>query len=454
MTLTHIADPLYRRDLGDGLLLRWSTRADTQDIAHLGSSVFRDAPDAPPNTHLAAMLKELMSDRNPVMSVGDVALVEDTRKREHPIVACTCLWRQTWDYSGVPLEMGRPEIVATDPAYRKRGLVRAIFELIHARSETEGQLIQGITGIPYFYRQFGYEFALDLDAVRTTRISLIPPARQGVVEDCALREATLDDLPLLLSLYERQRADYTVATRPGAEWWRYQLQARKRVEADAIWHISIVLAADGSELGYLVMPLIRWRQSIPVLDLALRPALNVQAIVPALLRAIHQQGAQLLSPPRAEPINQISFLLGQKHPLYAVLGQELAFARHTPYAWYVRVPQLPLFIRRIAPVLERRLANSPLGSYSGELLLNFYRGGLRLVFEKGLLITSEDWQAPIWNSKENAGFPPLVFLQLLFGRRSLNDLRFAFPDVWANEEVELLLQTLFPASSSWVMPLG
>jgi len=29
-----------------------------------------------------------------------------------------------------------------------------------------------------------------------------------------------------------------------------------------------------------------------------------------------------------------------------------------PYAWYIRVPDLPAFIRRIKPVLEKRLALS------------------------------------------------------------------------------------------------
>ncbi len=57
-------------------------------------------------------------------------------------------------------------MVATDARYRNRGLVRALFEMIHARSSAEGHLVQAITGIPYFYRQFGYEYVLDLDGSR------------------------------------------------------------------------------------------------------------------------------------------------------------------------------------------------------------------------------------------------------------------------------------------------
>lgn len=77
-----------------------------------------------------------------------------------------------------------------------------------------------------------------------------------------------------------------------------------------------------------------------------------------------------------------------------------------------------------------------------------------MVFDSGKLITVEDWRRPIWNANEDGGFPPLVFLQLLFGYRSLDELRYAFPDVWVNDGVELLVKALFPSRPSWVVPLG
>jgi hypothetical protein len=82
----------------------------------------------------------------------------------------------------------------------------------------------------------------------------------------------------------------------------------------------------------------------------------------------------------------------------------------------VRVPDLPALIRRIAPALERRLAGSPASGYTGELRLDFYRGGLRLAFEGGCIGAAENWspRAERWGPRAQAGFPPLVFLQLLF----------------------------------------
>src|SRR5258708_26329912 len=83
----------------------------------------------------------------------------------------------------------------------------------------------------------------------------------------------------------------------------------------------------------------------------------------------------------------------------------------------------------IAPALEKRLATSPVVGHTGEIKLDFYRGGLRMVFEQGRLAIAEPWRVPLYDSNASGGFPPLVFLQVLFGHRSIETLRQAFPDV-------------------------
>jgi Acetyltransferase (GNAT) domain len=404
---------------------------------------------------LGHLMRELMSGMHPVMGAGDFALVEDTRKQGNSLVACTCLWRHTWEYEGIPFGIGRPEIVATDPAYRNRRLIRAIFDMIHARSEAEGHLVQAITGIPYFYRLFGYEYALDLGGRYSIYTSLIPGASEGAPDEFKLRDATLDDIPLVQQLYDQRRASSVVSSPIDEVWWRYQLATWRTTLAGESWHIQMILDAGGKSQGYLITPTMRWKKSIPVIDLAFATGVNIQAIMPSLLRALARQGEQM--PARdsdAKPTSRISFKLGRSHPAYDVLEKSMATVKEAPYAWYVRVAQLPRFLQRIAPALERRLADSVVAGYSGALTFDFYRDGLRMVFEQGKLLTAENWRRPIWNADEDGGFPPLVFLQLLFGYQSLDSLRSTFPDVWVNDNVELLVKALFPSRSSWVLPLG
>ncbi len=143
-------------------------------------------------------------------------------------------------------------------------------------------------------------------------------------------------------------------------------------------------------------------------------------------------------------------MLGTEHPVYDAFADRLP-RTVPPYAWYLRVPDLPRFLRRIAPALEQRLAESPLAGHSGELRINFYRDGLRLAFERGHLTSVEPWQ-PAHAEEGAAAFPGLTFLQLLFGYRALHELRYAFADCWVEgDEPRELLTALFPRRPSDVL---
>jgi hypothetical protein len=453
MSIKTMSAPGYRRDLGSGLVLRWSTSADRDQLQQLYGDVYRDKQDSPPSQGVLAHVRHTMSGRHPLLGPGDYALVEDTERGV--AVAATCLMKQEWEYDGISFTVGRPELVATAPDYRERGLVRAIFELIHARSAENGHLAQGITGIEYYYRQFGYEYALDLGGERSVYFAAIPELKADQPELYTLRNATDADLPQLFALYDRERASSPTSARIDEAYWRWMFEDA-RVESGEGWRTQLIVNAAGQSVGYVLVYLKRWGNAIAVLGLSVEPGISLPAVMPSILRALQAQAPTTLTfRPNPQTPVRIVFALGRTHPVYDALGPALAATYEPPYAWYVRVPELPRFIWHIAPALERRLADSIVAGYTGELRINFYRGGLRLVFDDGRLITAEDWnvRAIHWGPRPNAGFPPLVSLQLLFGRRSLDELRYAFPDVTAEEEARPVLEALFPAQPAWVLPL-
>jgi len=145
------------------------------------------------------------------------------------------------------------------------------------------------------------------------------------------------------------------------------------------------------------------------------------------------------------------FMLGLSHPAYEALTDSVPSVRE-PYAWYIRVPDLPAFIRHIKPALEKRLAESIAVGYSGTLSLSFYRDGLRMVFDKGQLQSVESWKP---RDEESAAFPGVTFLQMVFGHRNLDEIHYAFPDCyWENNLAYRLLNILFPKKLSDVFPIS
>ncbi len=458
-----LAETTFVGDLGNGLIRRWSTAADQAKIGYLMGTVFLNRPDELLNVRAVDEARIFMGDGFPYMGAGDIAIVEDTSKADRPIVACTCLWHHQWSYGGILFGVGRPENVATDPAYRNRGLVRALMAMVHARSAAEGHLVQAITGIPYYYRQFGYEYVLDLSSYRTIPLTAIPDQKPGEMEPYRLRLATVEEIPQLVKLYQRARRASLVWHEATEAYWRFHITGWQKPSGDE-WEaatvglngrLHMIVDENAQICGYAELAAKRWGSALNLYALQLAEDVNWQAAIPGLLRLLRQHGAGLPAiEGNDEPYSTLRFALRQNDPLHALLDEQFTGAVDPPYAWYLRVPDLPAFVRHIAPVLADRLADSLLAGYTGELFLDFYRGGLHLRFAQGKLATVEVWQAPVDSEEAHAGCPPLIFLQLLFGYRSLSELRATFPDVWAKPEAVVLINTLFPKQLSNVYSLG
>lgn len=435
------------RLLAEGLCLRRATPADAEAIAELQAHAQSDIGWDTPDERLRLWVYDLVARPHPTFHAEDFVVVE--APHTGAIVSSACLISQTWRYGTMSFKVGRLELVATHPDYRRRGLVRAQFELLHALSAERGELVQVITGIPWYYRQFGYEMALDLHGGRMGFEPHVPVLKEGESEPYQLRPATVEDIPFLMAVEANARGRTLVGCLRDAALWRYELEGRSE---GATEHrlVRIIETAAGEAVGYLVHPPMLWWDAIMATGYELRAGVSWLAVTPSVVRYLWQYGEQAPSYFTSDSAARrvFGFELGQYHPVYEALGDRLPRQR-PPYAWYMRVPDLPAFLRQIAPVLEARLAQSVAAGHTGVFTLGFYRSGLRLVFEQGRLMEIAPWQ-PEAQKTGHAAFPDLTFLQLLFGYRSLAELRYAFADCIANPETTVLLNALFPKQPSVV----
>ncbi|HLZ09974.1 MAG TPA: GNAT family N-acetyltransferase, partial [Chloroflexota bacterium] len=183
-------------DLGDNLIIRSARRKDAAAVAELvyGAHAARGSPD----DSVRAWVLDLMERPHPTLAVSDVLVVEDVRTGT--LISTLNLIPQTWSYGGIPFGVSRVELVATEPEYQGRGLVRRLFEVLHRRSIARGDLLQAITGIPNFYLQFGYEYALGTGGGRIADLAEIPTREAGVREPFLIRPAAIEDLPALAGI--------------------------------------------------------------------------------------------------------------------------------------------------------------------------------------------------------------------------------------------------------------
>jgi hypothetical protein len=447
------------RDLGEGLVLRAATTADAEPLAAFVGDVLRPQDSDTPSAPLTAWTRDLLEGRHPSFVPDDATVVVD--RRTGAIVSCLHLISQTWAYGGVPVPMGQPELIGTAAARRGGGLVRAQFEVVHGWSAARGHRMLAISGIPWFYRQFGYELAIERGGGPRARVEGLAPLPAPRAGWC-VRPAHEADIPFLIALTTGAAARAQVTVPRDAALWRYELDG-KRVGSAARREIRI-LERDAERVGYLAHAGELWGNHFNVSAFEVRAGVSWREAWAPALRYLVEAGHALSARGSAARETVLSFwLLGTEHPLYRVSTFQ---ERDLGYAWYTRVPDLPAFLRTVAPALGRRLAGSACAGHTGTLTLGFYTDGARLTLERGAVTRVEPWRPditvrgiefgrPSSDPRRPLGmFPDRTFLQLLFGYRSLEELETAFPDcVVRTSEARALLNALFPKLPSDVWPV-
>ncbi len=438
----------FIRDLGDGLILRHAIPDDTEALVQF-NAITHSGSDQP-DRHVADHTYDLISGRLPTFQAGDFTIVEDTATGR--IVSSLSLISQVWAYDGIPFPVGRPEIVGTAPAYRQRGLVRAQFEEVHRWSQARGELVQVITGNPWYYRQFGYELALTLGGGRVGSGYAIPKLKPGEEEPVTIRPAGEADLPWIARLYDLALQRQPIHCLRDAALWRYELSGRSQWNLNRKNLFIIEDPAWTEPAGFFTLTPWLWGTSIWLSTYELQPGASWLNITPSVLRCLWSAGESYAR--QDDTTCEIFGLgLGAEHPCYATYPGCWPVVRK-PSAWYLRVPDLPAFVRHIAPALEKRLAKTPAAGYSGRVRISFYRNGLLLVLEHGCLTQVEAWP-PTQEAWGDAAFPDLTFLQLLFGYRTLEELEYAFADCWvASDQIRAVLNALFPKCPSDIWGIG
>jgi hypothetical protein len=410
----------YRQPLNDGLVLR--TAADECDVER--AARFSGTVHGP---GVASMTYNLFV-HHPHTRGSDLVLVED--ERSHQVVSSLCLIPWTWRYEDIAIRAGEMGIVGTLESYRHRGLIRAQVGYFKHRLREHGCLLSHIQGIPYFYRQFGYEYALPLEGgLRLeTRDVPTPPG-----EPFAFRLATRDDLPALMRLYDEAAQDIALHTVRDEAIWRYLLTHTDGTEMEReTW---VIQDADGQIAGYMCVPQHHFGQELVVSEvsrLGFDAALAALNHLGTLAEECDRPGIRLNLPAGCTLMR---------------LARSLGAHDLGTYAWQIHVPDARALVRALAPVLERRVAGSPFAGLTRHVRLGLYHKTLVLRFRAGKLTEVASLGA---TDDEPIRLPPLQFIPLVLGYRTIEELRTTCPDVHVAPAWRLLADTLFPKVASFI----
>jgi hypothetical protein len=383
--------------------IQWATESHIDEMVAL--QVERNGPEC------GAMIRALVAD--PAVGIENCTVAIDRGR----VVSSICLMAESFALEGITIPVGQPEFVATAEGYGHQGLIRQQMAMVHDRSQERGDLTQIIAGIPYFYRRFGYEYAIGAPSPRL----LLPNAQVTLPDGWRVREAVTTDVAAIMALELHTQAGIPLTSTRSGPWWQWWLGADAPGGIYVALHDGVVHGvawfADGLfDLG-------------PSVTVVLQPAVRLEDALWALLAEAAGREGTVAVAERA----------GLTRLVYSI---SIAYPR--PRALYVRVPDLAALLRRIRPVLSARLARSAFSGTSGSLLLSSYAASIVLTYQDGEIVEVEAGppeQNP--NAKGGAGVPPDLVATLVFGRYGASGLAARHDDVRLGRAAELM-EVLFP----------
>ena len=144
------------------------------------------------------------------------------------IVSAFALIPWTWELEGVKIKVAEMGIVGTLEAHRGQGLMRILNKEFDETLEEERFDMAVIQGIPGFYHQFGYSYAVPLENQINLPLHVIPdgPGSDGYV----FRLAGVDDIPFLAEQDAAYRAAFSLTSFRDEDHWRYLLTESQKTE--------------------------------------------------------------------------------------------------------------------------------------------------------------------------------------------------------------------------------
>jgi hypothetical protein len=434
-------------------LIRAGRGSDTDDLARLQAATqMQAATGGEPHPGIASWVEDLMAG-HPSVRPDDFLVAEDT-VTGRPAASLVGL-RQDWSLSGIRVPVVQVELVASAPEHRGNRLTERLFAALHQRHATDGVPLQMVEGIPYFYRRFGYDYALANDGAPTVPATALPTSdhdpsnlRPG---DLTVRPATVADADALAGIDRRRADDRAWACPRDAAVWRHEITGHR---TSSLIRREVAVLLRGAEVrGYLVhgVRLSGAGELIVVAAVCEDPA-DWPRAAPAMHAYLGHIG-QRYEATAGRSFTAVRHILDPEHPLTRLGPPGLP---RRPRGWFVRTGDPADLLARLLPLLRHRWRAADLRWPEPVLTIDAYGPACRLEFTDGELTAVTAVRGapdPSTDPRTHATIPPGALLQLALGHRTLPQVLDTWPDCLVRDRAtEHFLAAAFPRVPVHIWP--
>lgn len=412
---------MFEEKLENGLVMR-NVRSEEDKVKYANLSYkFNNASEGDTCTLLLGEHKGMTGE--------NFFLVEDTNTGEFLATICLIPWKMNFD--GISINAAMLEMVLSHPEYRKLGLVKKLINQFLAQVDQQGFDISVITGIPYYYRQYGYTYGLDLGTVESLPAFKIPEQKKEILEKYSLRKAESKDIGDLDRLYRVNTGNKNTYIERSPEHWRYLIEKAK-------YDIRLLLATESnSVLGYFMLKESEDKKSITIFE----------GEVPN-----YEKGLIGLGLIKTEDTKEI-VICSYTEDVLSKLAQNLGSKTVRNTQWLVRTHDSVRFLNTIKPILEKRLEEGGCKGITTDVIVNLFRYAIKLKINEGKIEEIKNVGFVDSSMGSDGGdlcIPNDAFIRLLFGYRTVEELWDAWPDIVIKSERKHIIEALFPVLKTYL----
>ena len=418
------------------IIRRAESSEDGTKLRELFSEVF-------PSPHQVGIFAETVFNCFPGMKKEYWFIAQD--RENFQIASAFALLPWVWEMEGIHLKIAEMGIVGTRQAYRHQGIMRTLHKEFVQTVEKEEFDLAVIQGIPGFYHKMGFHYSLPLTSHIHIPLHLIPDEDEK--NPYVFRKAVLEDIPFLMAEDEEYRKAFSISAVRDEKIWKYMLTDSLKTECGSeFW---IMEHSGKKEKYFFRIPFEGFGRGLIVSEIS--ETADHEALI-AFLAFCKKKAME-----RARPYIRLDLHIESAAGRFAIaMGAE----KGNPYAWQISIPNRIRLLKKMAPILEKRIKNSCFFNFSGMLRLDFFDTGIDLQWKEGCLES-----VALAGTEECANTFCIngdLFPALCLGHRTWRELQCTRPDIFpvsqylrtevstARDISGLLTGTLFPATKSWI----
>jgi predicted acetyltransferase len=343
------------------------------------------------------------------------------------IVSMITLMPVEWNFDGVTIPICEMELVGTLLDFRNRGFFGKLNKIYEAIMKQEGYLLSVIKGIPYYYRRFGYDFALNLDERIILKKNLIP-SREFI--NVSFQKATKQDIPFIESVYNKEQEKFFISNRFHSDCF---LSKFMNSDFDSNFLTTFLIKINGNPCSYFSfgMSYDNIAYSFVV------PEVNEECMI-KILQFISEYN---------ENEDQIIFHVNSDTKFSQYIGS-IGGKKEGSYGWQIKILDPKTFLKAIIPVLERRIENSSFKGLSQDFVISNYQESFVIRFKDGEVEKIEVKKGYPLPGFCDVKIPGSNLIKLLLSDKNFKEIKYIIKDSILKPESEGLCEVLFPKMPS------